>query len=490
MSSRNKAKGTSTKGNASVEDWLRPLIESYRSMPPVPRQIIGWSYRHLPPNWRYGPAYGKTIDSLKYTENLSFEKLQELQLKQVQELVQHAYNYVPYYRRLFEQVDLKPTEISSLSDLRKVPYLTKDLVRKFGKDLLASDFPISRRLYMNTGGSTGIPLELFYEKGVSRAREWAFMHTMWRRVGWKDGDSSVMLRGLSVPHGLLWQYEPIRNRLIMSAYQLGETNLHTYVQKIREFSPKFIEAYPSNLTILARYMQKNNLPPFRSVKAILAGSENLFPLQRELFETVFDCRVFSWYGHGEIVALGGECEMSHDLHMFPEYGTFELITETGKPVTAMGEMGEIVATGFNNNVMPLIRYRTGDIGVLATGPCKCGRNYLRLLRIEGRKQELVITSDGNVVTLTGLIFGQHFHAFSHIKRIQLIQSKVGEILFRIIPDIDFSRSDDETEIREKIFAAVGNRLVIHFDYVDEIARTPSGKQLFLIQELSIDNYLV
>ena len=479
---------TAKRGGAFIEDWVHPFFHRYRALPPVFRQVVGRVYRSLPANWRYGPEYGKTLDMLRHTETWSCEQLQELQLARLQELIGHAYHNVPYYRRLFEQLGLRPTKFTTLSDLRKIPFLTKKLVRQHGDELLATNIAPSRRLYMNTGGSTGIPLELYYEKGVSRAREWAFMHTMWSRVGWKEGDPSVVLRGWSVPHGL-WQYEPIRNRLIMSAYHLNEANLPVYIQKMRDFAPKFIEAYPSNLTTVARYIQRNGLSPIRSVKAILAGSENLFPAQRELLEDVFDCRVYSWYGHGEIVALGGECEVSHDYHMFPEYGVLELVTGAGDPVTTSGEVGEIVGTGFNNYAMPLIRYRTMDMGMWADGPCECGRNYPRLRRVEGRKQELIVTSDGSVVTLTGLIFGQHFHAFSHIERMQLVQTAIGELIVRIVPDTDYSRRDDEAEIHDKIRAAVGDRLRLCFDYVDDIPRTPSGKHLFLIQELPVDEYL-
>lgn len=473
-----------------IEDRLRPLTEYYRSLPLNLRKIIGVGYRILPANLRFGPTYGKTTNLLRKSNDYSVEKLNELQLQLLQKLITHAYENVPYYHNLFDRNELNPSDISSLFDLRKIPCLTKGQVRNNKKDLIATNIPTSQHLYMNTGGSTGIPLELLYEKGYSRAREWAFMYNLWRRVGWKDGDSRVMLRGWSIPDGSLWQYEPIRNRLIMSAYHLSSDNLPIYLQKIRDFSPKFIEAYPSNLMIIANYMVKNNLPPIRSVKAILSGSENLFPIQRQLFEKAFDCRVFSWYGHGEIVALGGECEFSHDLHFFPEYGILELLSENDEAVTKDGEMGEIVATGFNNNVMPLIRYRTGDLGVLATGTCKCGRNYPRLKRIEGRKQELIVSKDGTLITLTGLIFGQHFNAFSRIERMQLIQSKVGELLIRIVTNPDYSHITDEDEIRQKIFKAVGDSLSLQFDYVEEISRPASGKHLFLIQELSIADYLI
>jgi phenylacetate-CoA ligase len=298
----------------------------------------------------------------------------------------------------------------------------------------------------------------------------------------------VILRGnvvKSANKNKFWEYDPVNKNLVLSSYHMNDETLPMYIQKIREFKPDFIQAYPSVITILARFMKENSTSPFPSVKAILCGSENLYPWQRELLEGAFQCRVYSWYGHTEIAALAGECEKSTYYHIFPEYGYVELINKDGEPVRDDNEMGEIVATGLNNFAMPFIRYRTMDLAVLVNDKCECRRNYPLLKRVEGRLQELVVTKDKRFITLTALIFAQHFEAFSRVKEMQLIQEKEGELVVRIVKSPQYSNADQQ-EILSKMQRAVGGGLEINFDYVDHIPRTQSGKYKFLIQKLPIE----
>jgi phenylacetate-CoA ligase len=129
------------------------------------------------------------------------------------------------------------------------------------------------------------------------------------------------------------------------------------------------------------------------------------------------------------------------------------------------------------------------MAVLAEGKCKCGRQWLRLSRVEGRKQELVITSDGSVITLTALVFGQHYKAFSNIVRMQLAQKVPGEITIRIQASDNYSPERDEKEILTKIEDAAGSGFKVKFEYPDRISRTPRGKHIFLEQELQIEDFL-
>jgi phenylacetate-CoA ligase len=314
------------------------------------------------------------------------------------------------------------------------------------------------------------------------------MTTQWNRVGYKFGDKCIVLRGNvveSAAKGKFWEYDPVNKNLILSSYHLTDENMPKYIKKIREFKPDFIQAYPSAITILARYMKEHNIEPFSSVKAILCGSENLYSWQRELLEEVFRCRVYSWYGHSEMAVLAGECEKSTFYHIFPEYGFVELIGKDGKPVTAEDEMGEIVATGLNNFICPLIRYRTMDLAVPTNTKCECGRNYPLLKKVEGRLQELVVTKDKRLVTLTALIFAQHFEAFSKVKEMQLVQEREGVLTVKIVKTAQYLDSD-EHEILSKMQRAVGSGLDVNFEYVDHIPRTQSGKYRFLIQKLPIE----
>jgi len=266
---------------------------------------------------------------------------------------------------------------------------------------------------------------------------------------------------------------------------MNKDMLPKYIKIIRKFNPDFIWNYPSAITILAKFMKENNIKPFASVRALLCGSENLYPWQRKLLEEVFQCRVYSWYGHTEQAVLAGECERSNYYHVFPEYGLTELINGNGKTVSNDGEMGEVVATGFNNFVFPFIRYRTDDLAVFSNSKCDCGRNYSLVKQIEGRLQDLVVTKDKRYITLTALIFAQHFESFSRIKEMQIVQEKEGEIKIRVVKSSQYS-DKDENEIMSKMNMAVGDGLNIRFEYVGYIPRTKSGKYRFLIQKLPIN----
>jgi phenylacetate-CoA ligase len=437
------------------------------------------------------PSYKVFRDTYKFLQKSQWwskEQLEEYQLQQLSKLLNHAYENVPYYRKVFDERCLKPKDIQDFKDLQKLPFLTKEIIRENLNDLKARNYPPSKFEYVTTGGSTGIPLGFYYEKGVSRAIEWAFIKTLWDRVDYHFRDKCVILRGnivKSADIGKFWEYTLLGRWLILSSYHLTDETLPKNIKEIKKFKPKFIQAYPSTITILARFMKEHDIEPFPGVKAILCGSENLYPWQRELLEEVFQCRVYSWYGLSEMAVLAGECEKSTYYHIFPEYGIVELNGKNNKPVMNESEMGEIVATSLNNFVCPLIRYRTMDLAVPSNGKCECGRNYPLLKKVEGRLQELVVTKDRRLITLTALIFAQHFEAFSRVKEMQLIQEEEGKMRVRIVKTLQYSENDEQ-EFLTKMQKAVDNGLDINFEYVDQIPRTQSGKYRFLIQKLPIE----
>ena len=472
-----------------MEDILyAKFLNYYNASPQWFKLLLGYIYRAIPLFVRYGNTYLKYAKFLEKSQWWSKERLEEYQWRKLEDILKHAYENVPYYRKIFDERGIKPNDIKNFDDFKKLPFLTKEIVRDNFKYLIAKNYPKSKLLYVTTGGSTGTPLGLYYEKGVSRAKELAFITVLWNRVGYKIGDKLAVLRGnvvRSAKKNIFWEYEPIKNRLILSSYHMTDKNLPLYIEQIRKFKPKFLHVYPSVLTILAKFMKRNKIKPFSSIKAILASSENIYPWQIKLFKEVFQCKVFFFYGLTEMVALAGICEKSYDYHIFPEYSYVELIGKDGNRVTEEGAIGEIVGTTFDNYAMPLIRYRTGDLAVYTKQTCKCGRNYPLLKNMEGRLQELVVTKNNSLVTLTALIFAQHFKAFEKIKNMQLYQQEKGKIIVKIVKDREYTIKD-EHEIKTKILKAVNGQLDIFFEYPNEIPKTKSGKHKFLIQKLPID----
>jgi len=312
---------------------------------------------------------------------------------------------------------------------------------------------------------------------------------MWRQWDWagfKYGRRMAVIRGHRVKEGI-WHYDPIDKNLFINAYNLSPKSLTLIVEKLRSFKPVAITAYPSTMALLALHMKAEGEAPIDSVRVLLCGSENIYPDQKELIQEVFRARVYSWYGHGESCCLAGYCDKSDYYHVYPEYGYTELIDHLGNILPREeGRRGEIVGTSLINNAMPLIRYRTGDIAVMGPPECICGRRYPLWEKVEGRKQEYIITADGRPISLTSLVFGQHWHAFSHIKQLQIEQNQPGSIILRLASTPAFNKEDEE-EIREKVAACVQSGLTISFDYVDLIEPTARGKHLFLKQSLPLSS---
>ena len=449
------------------------------------KQNLKYIYRIIPAPIRYGKVFRETYAFLQESQWWSREKLEAYQMFQLSKLLRHAYENVAYYRKIFDERGLKPKDIQNFHDLKKLPYLTKEIIRENLHDLIAQNYPKSKLEYVRTGGTTGIPLGFYVDKCIADSKEFAFILTMWNRVGFKIGDKRVVLRG-HFPYASrekFCKYNPIEKTLQFSSIHMSDETLPTYIKKIRNFQPDFLHVYPSTITILAKFMSRNNIEPFPSVKALLCGSENIYPWQRKFLEEIFHCRVYSWYGHGEKCVLAGVCEKSNYYHIFPEYGFVELYSKDGSPVEKENELGEIVATGFNNYATPFIRYKTEDIAVNSKQNCSCGRNYSLLRKIEGRRQDFFVDKTGSLITFN--CSDESTWSVTHkINDFQYVQDSPGKVLLNIDARSKFTISDIEQIKRD--FLKYYSDFNIDIKFVETISRTETGKFRYLIQNLPIE----
>jgi phenylacetate-CoA ligase len=213
------------------------------------------------------------------------------------------------------------------------------------------------------------------------------------------------------------------------------------------------------------------------------GSEGLPEKDREYIKTKTNATIVHWYGHSERLVHAGNCPYSNDFHIYPFYGFTELLNEKNQPITQPFVKGRIVATGYDNKAMPLIRYDTGDEAEYAdTDSCKCGFKGRSFRRIHGRKQDYIYLDDKTKVSLTAFIFGQHFDEFALIKELQLEQAEKGELLVRVVleDEVNF----DTILFRQKLENSVNGKLSVNLKVCDSIEKTPAGKHIFIIQKIS------
>jgi phenylacetate-CoA ligase len=431
-----------------------------------------------------GHHYLRTMLLLRRTEECSAKDLAELQRRSLAATLRYALHHVPFYAETGSRHELDISD--PLSVLHSLPLIDKKTIRLRLDDFFAG--PSYRRLKATSGGSTGTPFVFYLDRFITRQVEKAFIFDQWSRVGYRFGDAIFNLRGRTPEKGRFIHHDRLFNIYFASSFDLTAKSVGDYVDAVNRLRPRFLHGYPSTMYQLATLMDASGKLLDFQPRAVFCGSEKLFPYQRAKIEAVFDCRAYHWYGHSECLALGGACEYSNTLHFYPQYGYTELIP-SGVTDERGRELFEIVATGFNNPAMPMIRYCTGDYAIPAEfQKCRCGRNYLLIDEVIGRQQEFIVDAKGELISATSLIFGQHYAAFGGLASIKLHQRQPGEIDVIMVKGSGFREDlmlDMETRMRELI----GARMTMRFLFADETEKTAIGKARLVEQELDTREYL-
>ncbi|WFN35014.1 phenylacetate--CoA ligase family protein [Methanogenium sp. S4BF] len=461
---------------------LEKVYKRFRQSPDALRKVM-----YLIPIERRlgGLSFSRRLRSIKETDKLPKEELLKIQERELAKLLNYAVKNIPYYKN----IELDSSK-DAFSNLLKFPIIDKETIQKCPDLFINKNIPISKRYSVTTGGTSGNTLQ-FYLDNSTYGEEWAFIVSMWGRVNYTPGDRIAAFRGVEFNHitkDKFWQLNPLYNALEFSPFHMSEKNLPHYLSAMKKWHPSFIHGYPSAVNLLAHYLDTNQKSDISKINAVLAGSENIYPGQIEFIEKALNTRFFSWYGQSEKVILAGECEHSHIYHIFPQYGYTEIIDDNGEIISweNVGKRGELVGTGFLNNVMPFIRYKTGDFATIAGWGCKdCGRDYPLIKDVRGRwTQEMIVSKNGAQISMTAL--NMHSDAFQNVRLFQFYQEKKGEVVLHIIRKDTYTDNDSQN-ILQALHQKMGEDVQVQLQFVDEIPRTKSGKYKFLIQKLSNGN---
>lgn len=418
------------------------------------------------------------------------EDINQLQFKKLREIIEYAYKNVPYYRDLFDKIGFHPENFKSIQDIKKIPYLTKNIVREKQDQLISETFNKKHIKIAETGGTTGMPISFYLDKRRSSLIEMAYLEDIWSRVGFKRFDKCIVLREDHVPKIIpvkkYWKMNFASHWLTMSSFHLNADTFLLYYKKIISFQPRFILAFPSNAYLLARFIKEHNLPGINSLKGIICSSENLFSWQKDYIQEVFKVNILSYYGHSEKCVIAAECSNEKLYEFYPQYGFVELVNEKDEWCTEEDESGEIVATGFNNPASPFIRYRTNDMGIYTKNRCKKHPHWFAIKRIEGRKQDFIIDQDGTPKSAIH-IDRPFWNIRNEIYAYQYIQNVPGKVTLNIHTKEKIK--DGQIEEIRKIFLDTYFKFEIEIQQVDDIPRTKNGKFRYLIQNIWIKDQI-
>ena len=457
----------------NIEDSLYRFLNLYYHLPQPIASLIGTLYRQLPRSLTMGKRYGEFVELCH--ELAGDRKLQGDYANREFMRTLKAAEQTPFYASFYAEHGISFSDVKSVADIAILPTVEKQDIKLHFSQMIVPGRERSG-LYITTGGSTGTPVGFMLEKGVSRAKEAAFIEQIWSSVDYRQGDRVAIIRGIELPEGRMFRFEPIKNALMLSSYHITERNLDTYIGELNRFRPRYIQAYPSSIYLLARILKHTDRRLDFTPRAILCGSENLYPGHVALVEEVFGTEVLGWYGHAERVLLAVRLK-SGAYEFLDGYGIPEIVGEDGRPVSE--GTGTLCGTSLNNVVLPLVRYLTDDIATL-DGPRGETGSGLVVTSIEGRRHEFVLAYNGRPVSMTAINI--HSDEFDVLERFQFVQTEKGKVSFEYTSASELSKKDRQA-IEGVLNSKLGNGFDLEILRVENFPLTKNGKQSFLRQEI-------
>ena len=323
-------------------------------------------------------------------------EIEKIQLERLKWSVQHAYDNVPMYRKKMDKAGVKPSDIKTLKDIQKIPLTSKlELREQYPFKLVAVPMKQVVRVHASSG-TTGQPITGCYTRGDLDT--WAeCIARIATAGGVTDEDIAQISFGYGMftgAFGLHYGLEKIGAAIV----PISSGNTERQINIMRDFGSTALIATPSYAMYLAEMAQKMDALKDIKLRVGLFGAEASTQEMREELEKRFGIMVTENYGLTEVMGPGvsGECECKNGMHINEDCFLAEIIDPDTEEVLPLGEQGELVLTTLAKEAQPALRYRTRDITRLVEERCPCGRTTLRMEKIKGRSDDMLIIRGVNV----------------------------------------------------------------------------------------------
>ena len=330
-------------------------------------------------------------------EQMGRDEMRALQLDRLKKIVKYAYERVPFYKKKFDEIGLKPEDIKTLEDISKIPYTTKtDLRDNYPYGLLAVPMDEIVRVHASSGTS-GKPTVVAYTK--NDLDMWSdCVARLIVAAGGKKSDVVQISFGYGLFTGALGLHQGWE-KVGASVIPASSGNTERQVMLMKDLGATALVATPSYGLYISEVMEKMGIKKEDlKLRIGLFGSEASSPEMHKELQDKLGVFPTDNYGLSEIIGPGvsGECEYKCGMHINEDHFYPEIIDrETLMPV-ADGEWGELVITTLTKEGLPMLRYRTKDITRLITDKCKCGRTTTRMDKIQGCSDDMLIIRGVNV----------------------------------------------------------------------------------------------
>lgn len=397
---------------------------------------------------------------------LSLSELQELQAKRLRAIVKHAYDNTEFYHRKFRDADVRPEDIKTVEDLKKVPITTKQELREYSTtSMIARGVDLDKCLITETSGSTGIPTKVVYDPPAND-----FSKAINLRSHMENGLTftsrwAIIADPHHFPRPTLFQKLGILSPNWISAFEPVEKQLE-FLQK---FKPEILSGYASSIQILAKKIKEERITDI-SPKTVITTSELLTPSARSLIDSVFNLKMIDHFGCVELNRTAWECSEHAGYHIDVDAVVMEFIAN-GEAVSP-GERGNIVYTGLYNYAMPLIRYNIEDVGVPSDDSCPCGRGLPLMKLIEGRSDSFMCNPEGEI--FSPIIWTLIMRKIPGVGQFKAIQERRDFIRVQIVKGEEFTDATANHVIHD-VKEVMGEDMLVDIEIVEEIPRESSGK---------------
>jgi phenylacetate-CoA ligase len=419
---------------------------------------------------------------LETSQWLRWDEIAALQIRRARQFLTDCAAEVPYYRDLFRSCGFDPSRFDDLAQLRRLPLLTKPIIRA-NFDRLKSEHRPPGRLFSTTG-STGDPLRFH----ISPTRVAHDVAAKWRATRWWGvdiGDREIVL--WSSPIELTGQdrVKQLRDWLFRSkllpGLSVSQSELDDYIEQIRSFRPAMLFGYPSLLTIIAQRAEKSGRRlDDLGVKVAFCTAERLYPHQIASIERVFGCPVANGYGGRDSGFIAHACPAG-SLHITAEDLIVEIVGADGRPQPP-GVSGAVAITHLYSDGFPFVRYLNGDVASIDETPCSCGRGLPVMREIQGRSNDILLGEDGSVVKDTAISVA--LRDMTGVNGFKVIQETLTHCRLLLVCDQSFDRESSEAEIRAAIAARLGGGVRLDIEYVIAIEPEKSGKYRYVVSKVS------
>lgn len=435
-------------------------------------------YCYLPLEDYYGRDFKRISTFLHGSRNWDRERMEAFKLDRLRLLLEHAQATVPYYRDQFRKLGFDYRDVKTLDDFAQLPILSKETLRNELDRLKADDFDSYKPLYTKTSGTTAGQTLLYrsrYQEDFRKAVVWRFFS----QFGHKPGNRwvNIVCRNFD-PNSPVAEYSRLDKCLLINTYHIIKGNREEIIEAIRDFRPNMIWTHPSPMGILAEHAISKGIEPIE-VPIVATYAEKMFPHIRKVLTQFFPAKYIEYYGNREnsFASWGLSDDTFHEIS---EYCHMEVVNRGVDGVT-----GDLISTSLHNYAVPLIRYDPGDL-VRWIGYPDDNASSPMIELLGGRGKDVLVTRDG----LTVPYFLAYIDAekFDKLKKYQIEQIGLDEVILRVVPKENYIREQDEPLLLQYASESFARKFHIRLEYVDDIPLTDGGKYRSVISKLAVEYF--